>query len=92
MVPRIIILGSALVALLLLLVLAETCPVRAAEAPAPVSPSATVVAHVSLPPAASWMSRLYSSLEAALRDSQKRMVQFCLIGMLLALWVIWWRK
>lgn len=41
---------------------------------------------------AGWVDKAYSSLESALRDSQKRVVQFCLVGMLIAMWIIWWRK
>lgn len=82
--------GCVLAALLLFLVVANLPALPAAE-PAQFAPSFTSTSAVAVP-ALSWWEKVYNNLESALRDNQKRMVQFCLVGMLLALWVIWWRK
>jgi hypothetical protein len=38
-----------------------------------------------------WLSSLFSKLESWLSD-QKHMIQFGAIGMVIALFIIWWRK
>lgn len=45
--------------------------------------------HVGL--LAGWMDKAYGTIESAL-SSQTRVLQIGMIAMLLALWIIWWRK
>jgi hypothetical protein len=51
---------------------------------------ATHVAALALP-AITWWDELFGSLVTAL-SSQQRMLQFCAIGMAIALFVIWYRR
>jgi hypothetical protein len=41
--------------------------------------------------AESWFSKFYRGLVSSL-GSRKAMFQFAMVGMLVALWIIWWRK
>lgn len=40
---------------------------------------------------ASWWMQVYGPIES-LMSSQRGMLQVCTVGMVLALFVIWWRK
>lgn len=46
---------------------------------------------VSPPLFASWVDKFFAPFEGAL-NTQKRMIQFATVGLILALWIIWWRK
>jgi hypothetical protein len=91
--------GAWLACLWLFLVLMGTCvtpgTLRAAAAPvAPVSRHASPAAVSALPLAAwydGWMTKLWNRIESQL-NNRTGAIQFGLIGMLIALWIIWWRK
>lgn len=63
---------------------AAATPERTLEQPARVSASSPLLAE-------SWFSKFYRGLVSSLR-SRKAMFQFALVGMLICLWIIWWRK
>lgn len=73
----------------LFLALAFPC-VAPAPAWAAAPPSAPAVCTASLPVAA-WYDKIWHKIETSL-NNRTGAIQFGLIGMLIALWIIWWRK
>lgn len=85
--------GARPASLWLLLVLMVPCvaPSHACAAPVVAStPRPTRVAVASLP-VATWYDTVWRKIVNQL-NNRTGAIQFGLIGMLIALWIIWWRK
>jgi len=73
-------------------------PATAHAAPVRVSLPTTSLAPVagrSVPPFAAWYDSLWSKIWTRIEqslNSRTGVIQWGLLGMLLALWIIWWRK
>jgi hypothetical protein len=75
-------------ALFVLCVLVAATPALAA--PAPAGELTWQTGHHT-PVLAGWFDSLTTYLEGSL-NNRARIVQFALVAMMLALWIIWWRK
>jgi hypothetical protein len=81
---------------LLLLLSAPALSIAPASAQAaPPITASTAVTTISSPPLAAWYDNLWDKMWTKIYSSLNNrtgMIQWGLLGMLLALWIIWWRK
>ncbi|OAI41728.1 hypothetical protein AYO40_02455 [Planctomycetaceae bacterium SCGC AG-212-D15] len=78
--------GTLLVCLALAVPLAR--PALAASARPVAAPTAPLA--IAAPPVAAWYDKIWNTIERNL-SSRQGAIQFGLIGMLICLWIIWWR-
>lgn len=76
---------------LVLLSLPGTSALAAAASPVDNAACSSATPSLAGPVWGAWYDKVLAPFEGAL-NTKKRMVQFATVGMIIALWIIWWRK
>jgi hypothetical protein len=81
----------AAILLSLALALPVASPSAASAHNVPITCQVVAAAPASLPFAATWYDKLWNKLVQSL-STREGAIQFGLIGMVICLWIIWWRR
>lgn len=83
--------GVCLLCLIVAVGTSSLCPGAARAAP-PRAAAAEGISRVSATiPVAGWLDKLWNKIENNM-NNERGVIQLGLIGMLIALWIIWWRR